>query len=125
MNVREIKNMVMFQTNNDIDDLADYLPYLTVYINEGYDKLLYAYAGEHLREDKNPPLLIETDAPNLPEYAHRALADYATYMVYRNGNPQKQQRGYAFLSSFSEALGYIRAQGGVEGKVRHFINIPK
>lgn len=36
MNLLEIKNMVMFQTNNDADDLGDFLPYLEDYINEGY-----------------------------------------------------------------------------------------
>ena len=124
MNVGEIKNTVMFQTNNDIDDLADYLPYLTDYINEGYDKLMYAYAGEHLSEDKAPTLRAATDSPHLPEWTHRAIADYATYMVYRNGNPQKQHRGYAYLSAFNEAQSAIKGQGGDKGKARHFFNIP-
>ena len=36
MTVGEIKNAVMFQTNNDTDDVGDFLPYLMDYINEGY-----------------------------------------------------------------------------------------
>ena len=125
MNVLEIKNEVMFQTNNDIDDLPDFLPHLNDYINEGYDKLVYAYAGEHLSESKYPTLREGSDSPKLPDWTHRALADYATYMIYRNGNPQKQQRGYAYLSLFNETRNEIRDQGGNRGKVRNFFNIPR
>ena len=125
MNVREIKNTVMFQTNNDADDLADYLPYLTDYINEGYDKLVYAYAKENLSEEKYPRLMFETDTPRLPEWTHQALADYATWMIYRNGNSQKQQRGYAFRSAFEETINKVISEGGAKGRSQNFFNIPR
>ena len=48
MTLAEIKNLIMFQTNNDKDDLGDYLPYLMDYINEGYDRLV--------QEEDNIPL---------------------------------------------------------------------
>ena len=48
MTVGEIKNAVMFQTNNDTDDVGDFLPYLMDYINEGYDLLVFAYTDTHL-----------------------------------------------------------------------------
>ena len=51
MTVSEIKNEIMFQTNNDTDDLGDFLPYLMDYINEGYDRLVYAFAQVHLKAD--------------------------------------------------------------------------
>lgn len=121
MTLSQIKNEVMFQTNNDADDLGDFMPYLLDYINEGYDKLSYAWTGEHPEE----LLDADTDVPLLPEWTHRALADWATWLVYRNGNPQKQNRGYAFRQAFEDVLGKIVAEGGREGKVTNFFNIPR
>ena len=109
----------MFQTNNDADDLGDFLPYLMDYINEGYDRLAFAWTGEH------PEGLGETDTPLLPEWTHHAIADWATWMVYRNGNPQKQNRGYAFRNAFDEVLGRMISEGGSQGKPENFFNIPR
>ena len=129
MTVGEIKDEVMFQTNNDIDDLEEYLPYLMDYINEGYDKLVYAWAKTHCEdagdEVEYPWMTEDTEEPNLPEWTHRALADYATWLVYRNGNPQKQQRGLYFLRAFQEVLNRILAMGGKNGTVKNFFNIPR
>ena len=55
MNLLEIKQHVLFQTNNDADDLGDFLPHLTDYINEGYDKLIVAWCGEHVSDDHEDP----------------------------------------------------------------------
>jgi len=124
--VSEIKNEVMFQTNNDTDDLGDYLPYLMDYINEGYDRLVYAYAQVHLAPDTDyVKLALDTDVPAIPAWTHRALADWATWLVYRNGNPQRQNRGYPFRSAFEEVEAKIIAQGGAHGRVRNFFNIPR
>lgn len=126
MTVGEIKNEVMFQTNNDADDLGDFMPYLMDYINEGYDRLVYAWAGVHPSDvDETWALLHEdTDTPDTPEWTHRALVDYATWLIYRNGNSQKQNRGYAFRGAFDEMIAKITSQGGINGKVTHFKNIP-
>lgn len=123
MTVGEIKNEVMFQTNNDVDDLGDFVPYLMDYINEGYDRLVYAWAEHHLDEEY-VRLQADSDVPNLPEWTHRALADWATWLVYRNGNPQKQNRGVPFQSAFYDVLGKITDEGGNKGKVKNFFNIP-
>jgi hypothetical protein len=63
---------------------------------------------------------------------HRYLTDWATWLVYRNGNPQKQQRGLAFRESFLWLLSYVSDQGGADGlnedgstkQYKNFINIP-
>ena len=126
MTVSEIKNEVMFQTNNDTDDLGDFLPYLMDYINEGYDRLVYAFAQVHLASDTDyVKLTLDTDVPAIPAWTHRALADWATWLVYRNGNPQRQNRGYPFRSAFEEVEAQIIAQGGAHGRVRNFFNIPR
>ncbi len=126
MEVLHIKNEIMFQTNNDADDLSDFLPYLMDYINEGYDRLVYAYAGVHLETGSEyPPLISDQEEPLLPEWMHPALVDWATWLVYRNGNPQKQNRGYPYRAAFDEILGKITAEGGKTGKVRNFRNIPR
>lgn len=127
MTVTQIQKEVMFQTNNDADDLGDYMPYLMDYINEGYDRLLQAFRGEHLggEDDPVPPLERGDEILLLPPWTHRALVDWATWLVYRNGNPQKQSRGYPFRNAFEETVAKITAAGGNAGRPRRFINIPE
>lgn len=122
MTFQEIKARVMFQTNNDADDVGDFMPHLDGYANAGYDLLLGAWDGAHVGGEGYPPLDGNLDAPALPEWAHAAVCDYATWLVYRNGNPQKQQRGMQFLLAFHEALSRLQAQGGKAGARARFIN---
>lgn len=132
MTFAEIKAQVMFQTNNDAEDLEDYLPHVDDYVNEGYDRLVKAWEKNHV-PTVTPWLKEDEDVPQLPEWTHRALADYATWLVYRNGNPQKQQRGLYFLRAFEEVLTRISDEGGKDGmnedgtlkKYNKFINIPR
>jgi len=128
MTVEEIKNRVMFQTNNDIDDMEDYMPYLMGYINEGYDRMVYAYEKVHLSdnpEDEYHDLVDDMEEPALPVRMHPPIADWATWLCYRNGNPQKQQRGIPFRNAFDEFLATIRDEGKSSGGTRQFINIPR
>lgn len=132
MTLAEIKNAIMFQTNNDSEDIEDYLPYVNDYINEGYDRLVKAWTKNHIPMDEYPRLTADTDVPKLPEWVHRALVDWATWLVYRNGNPQKQQRGYAYRTAFEEVLAKISDEGGLSGlnedgtqkQYKKFRNIP-
>ena len=122
MNVGEIKAFVMFQTNNDAEDVGEYMPYLLDYINEGYDKMLYASANRHAAPDTDcPPLLQEEDAPNLPAWTHLGIANWATWCVYRNGNPAKQSRGVQFRAAAEEIASQLRS--GTETK--NFYNMPR
>lgn len=136
MNLSELKNTVMFQTNNDADDLGDFLPYLTNYLNEGYDRLVYAFCGEHVSDDSETYTYLRNDrsSPELPDWTHHAIADWATWLVYRNGNTQKQNRGYQFRSSFEQVENRLRGMtpeekgldsASVSSYGRKFINIPR
>ena len=102
MTLGEMKNEVMFQTNNDAEDVGDFMPALTDYVNDGYDRLVFVYAHKHVATGSTefPPLSADTDVPAVPEWTHRYLADWATWLVYRNGNPQKQSRGMAYREHF-------------------------
>ena len=124
MTLGEIKQQVMFQTNNDVEDLADYEPHLTDYINEGYDILVMNYTDQHVASDSEdyPPLEAMTDIPKLPEYTHRGLVDYATFCVYRNGNAVKQNRGMAYYSAFLDILAKLKYERGGIGR-KQFKNI--
>lgn len=132
MTLGEIKDQIMFQSNNDAEDIEDYLPHLVDYINEGYDRLMNAWAGNHIPAEYDR-LEIDVDEPELPEWTHRALCDWATWLIYRNGNPQKQQRGMAYRNAFEEVLAKIRDEGGRDGlnedgtqkRYRNFYNIPR
>ena len=133
MTLSEIQEQVMFQTNNDSDDLGDYTPHIDDYINEGYDRIVILWDNMHVPCTDYPRLENGTDVPNLPEWLHRYLADWATWLIYRNGNPQKQQRGMQFKYSFEEALNKISGMGGKNGldengnpkKYKNFIHIPR
>ena len=114
MTLQEIREQVMFQTANDADDLPDFAPHLDDYINEGYDialLTLYKVHVDYTTVNEGDPipdyaaLTNDNDVPDLPAWLHRALVDYATWLVYRNGNPQRQQRGMAYLDAFNKALG--------------------
>lgn len=133
MTLKEIKDQVMFQTNNDAEDIEDYLPHVDDYINDGYDRLVSAWTKNHVPQEDYPRLAEDDDEPNLPAWLHHYLSDWATWLVYRNGNPQKQQRGMAFRYAFEEVLAKISDQGGADGlnpdgttkQYRNFINIPR
>ena len=132
MTVAEIKNQVMFQTNNDVDDIDDYLPYLMEYINDGYDRLVKAYDKQHVGSDsiEYTPLKNDDEIPLVPEWTHHYIADWASWLVYRNGNPQKQQRGYAFREAFLEICRTLSGEGGKSaelkgGPAKRFRNTPR
>ena len=131
MTLAEIKNLIMFQTNNDIDDLGDFLPYLTDYINEGYDRLVQAWCGEHVGVDSDLfiPLRHDKSQPETPDWTHKAIADWATWLVYRNGNSNKQSRGVVFQNSAQQLFGVVKsmtdAQKGITRSKNYFINIPR
>lgn len=132
MTLSEIKDQVMFQTNNDPEDIEDFLPHAEDYINEAYDRIIRVWEHSHVPSEAYPALKEDTDEPAIPEWMHRYLCDWATWLVYRNGNPQKQQRGYQYRSHFYEFLSTIADEGGKEGldedgnlkRYRNFRNIP-
>ncbi len=124
MTLDAIKAQVMFQTNNDREDLPDFEPHLTDYINDGYEILVFNYTGKHVSDDDGSEYVTlnqSYDEPELPDYAHRALADFATYMVYRNGNAVKQNRGMAFYSAFLQVASQLKYESG--GNRLQFKNI--
>lgn len=135
MTLLEIKNHIMHQTNNDADDLGDFLPYLVTYINEGYDKAAMAWAGEHSSQESDTytPLRNDKSRPEVPDWMHQAIADWATWLVYRNGNIQKQNRGLQYRNAaesvFAQARGMADSEKGIShGTTRagqYFTNIPR
>lgn len=134
MTLAEMKNHIMFQTNNDTDDIGDYTPYILDYINEGYDRLVKVWTNKyHLPTEDYPKLALDTDTPNLPDWLHRPICDWATWLIYRNGNPQKQQRGRAYYEAFMMILSQIAGEGGADGlnedgsvkQYKYFRNIPR
>ena len=114
MDLSALRQQVMFQIGGDAGDVQDYLPYLTDYLNEGYDRLVMAAFGRHVcaEEEEYQPLFHDRSQPNLPEWTHRAIADWATWLICRNGNAQRQNRGYAFRKAFEDVESRLRGADG-------------
>jgi hypothetical protein len=89
MTVSEIKDRIMYQTGNDGEDVTDHLPWVLEYINQGYDRMLIAHVKKHVGDEEYPMLSDDSDEPKLPAWVHYALADFATWCIYRNGNVQR------------------------------------
>lgn len=127
LTVSEIKRLVMFQTNNDAEDLGDFQPFLMDYINEGYDLAAMAYAGQHVTEESEqfPRLRHDRSVPELPVWLHRAIADWATWLVYRNGNSGRQKRGLPFRQTAQELLAAARASENGRQTAAYIRHIPR
>lgn len=142
--VQEIKDFIMHQfMDMEPEDVREYLPYLMVYVNEGYEKLVHAWAKVHVGSNDFPRLVSDNDVPAIPERYHKLLCDWATWCMYRNGNAQKQNRGQAYLYAFQDGIAEILNSGGeaVQGDedgdglvdrtgkpvldIRHFHGIPR
>ena len=122
MDLAALRQQVMFQIGGDAEDVQDFLPYLTDYLNEGYDRLAVAAHGRHVcQEDEDyQPLAHEKSTPNLPAWTHRAIADWATWLICRNGSTQRQNRGYAFRKAFEDVESRLR----IAERGRYIHNIP-
>ena len=57
------------------------------------------------------PLEEGSDEPQLPEYAHAALADYICYRHLSSGNLAKQSRAQFYQNSFYQTMQRIRPEG--------------
>ena len=122
MTLEQMKQRVMFQTGNDAADLGDFLPYLVDYLNDGYDRLLFAHCGMHLSDGGVfQPLRHDKSTPELPDWAHEAIAEWATWLICRNGAPGRQNRGLLVRASFEETERRLRAQG----QPQNFHNLPR
>ena len=130
----QMKNLVMHQTNNDIGDMGDFMPYMAGYLNEGYDRLAQAWSGGRVGDEKYPPLTRDSDEPATPAWTHPVIVNWATWLMYRNGNPGRQNRGYAFRDAAERELLHIRGMLNADKDIettaeskarRYFINIPR
>ena len=114
MTLDDLKNLLMIQTGNDVDDYPDFAEQSLVYLNEGYRRVYKHWHGSF------PETLLtsETDIQNVPESLHQAIVDWATWLLYRNGNVSKQNRGVAFMRSAEQALSRVPRNGGMEEELR-------
>ena len=122
MTLADIKTQALFQFGSDTDVMDDYeyMPHIVDYANEAYDILMWAWKDNHVPDENL--LKDDNDAPDLPDWAHRAIADYTTWMLYRNGNSARQNRGQAYLSNFNMIKNRLQVEK--YGGVRNFYNIP-
>lgn len=74
-----------------------------------------------LCEVERPALEADTDEPELPQYAHPALADYICYRHLSSGNLAKQSRAEFFRQSFYQQTRTLIPQGA--GSVTRMRNL--
>lgn len=115
MTFLEMQALVMVQTNNDADDTSEFDTQLPVYLNEGYNLVHKRW----MRAYPEKALSADGDTPALPGYMHKAICDWATWLMYRNGNPSKQQRGLYFRQSFETFLATVPDGGGLSDTDRN------
>ncbi len=63
------------------------------------------------------------DEPKLPDWTHGALADWATWSLYTNGNPQKQNRGLYYRQRYDDVMKRLRPFGETLLTERKFRNL--
>lgn len=118
MTVTDLCELVMTQCNLDTDDLDEYKEEIVTYLNAGYDRLYKKYMCEHLTETQRLKTSSMSSSPSLPIHFHQAIADWATWMYYRNGNAAKQQRGMQFRNEFEIFLGEVPEGGGITDETK-------
>lgn len=109
MTLTDLKDLIMIQTGNDVEDYPDFSTQSLVYLNEGYRRVYHHWMGAY------PESLLsdDDDTPAVPEPLHTAIADWATWLLYRNGNISKQNRGLAFREAAEKALSRVPRNGGM------------
>lgn len=105
---------VLQQCNLDTDDLQEYGEQIIAYLNDGYERLYHKWYDRYMPEEKR--FMSFSDSPDLPKRMHLAIADWATWLMYRNGNVSKQNRGVAFKIAFEDFLSSVPRGGGIEGE---------
>ena len=122
MNLQELKEQVLFQIGTDLEEMDEALPFLLRFLNDGYDRLAMACFGQHVSMDHPSllPLAHDRAVPAIPVWAHGAIADWASWMLYRSGGASRQSRGYVFKSAFEETEKKLR----LEKTAQRFTNIP-
>lgn len=114
LTLAEIRARALYQIGAEAGDGEDFAPHLDDSIREGYGLMRLAWGREWPAAE-----LAEGDKPDLPAWAHPALADYAAHMVLRNGGAARQERGVAFYASFRQALSRLAARDGEAVKFTH------
>lgn len=74
-----------------------------------------------LCEVEREPLREATDEPQMPQYAHTALADYICYRHLSSGSLSKQSRAEFFRQSFYQQMRALTYEG--EGSVTRMKNL--
>jgi hypothetical protein len=103
MTLDNIIDAALLQLQRDADDLSldEYAAALKLYINQGYFELLRAREGDAGTFDS---LVDGTQVPRLPEWAHHALADFATYKALSCGSAARQARAKVFRGEYERVL---------------------
>ena len=123
MTVGKIKEIALYQTANDIDDIDDFETVLQPYLDEAYDMAVFAFTAKHAGTDEYPALVRDEDTPALPSWMHIKLADWVSWRILADGSPARQQRGMVFRQSFDEAIRALKGES-VAGRSWSFKGIP-
>ena len=114
MTKAEIREKALYWIGAEAGDGAEFAPHLDDAIEEGYGRMRIA-AGEDWPEPMG-----DADSPDLPAWAHSALADFAAYMALRDGGADRRQRAAAHYTRYYQAESRLQMR---EGKRIRFRNL--
>lgn len=117
MDFRALKARAVFQISGDAEEAAELAPYVGQYVNEGVARLATSFGRDA------PALESDADTPALPDWCHPAIADFASWMLARNGDANRQARGLHYRAAFEEAVARANREGGEAGKRTKFVGI--
>lgn len=111
MTFEELKELTMFQLGFDTEDMADFEPHLSRYLNEGYQWLVMAMDESFLEDFQ--PLRHDREEPEwLLEVEQRAIADWATWRICSGGSLARQKKGMVFLEHFEQVKKRLMTHSG-------------
>ncbi len=132
MTLEQLRQRALAASGNDLDDLDDLEPQLTQYVNEGYDRLLHLWRGRHVGSGAADadPLRHAKAVPDLPDWAHPAVADWAAWQLCQSGSGQRRERGLLLRERFEQTRRRLLSEAAQSDAARaarggRFIHLPQ
>ena len=106
MTKQQIRQKALYWIGAESWDGDEFAPHLDDAIEEARGEMELAAGREW------PQALSDNESPDAPVWAQDAMAEYAAYMMLRNGSPDKRERAAAHYARFHQAVSRVRMKDG-------------